>query len=165
MVGSFDKEFCDGFMDALIERWFQVDPTSAFASIEALEEKLIISPGKRWAGSGAFSAALARSPRKTLLDALPANATWPRSDSSIPAAFTALAARDPAAARRYLERITDPESRKICGDRHSGRYREARSARGRRALTLAEQLGRLRCCPRGSRAHRARYATASPRGK
>jgi hypothetical protein len=112
MVGSFDKEFCDGFMDALIERWFQVDPTGAFASIEDLEKKLVISPGKRWAGSGAFSAALARSPRETLLDALPVNATWSRSDSSIPAAFTALAVRDPAAARRYLERITDPESRK-----------------------------------------------------
>jgi hypothetical protein len=110
--GSFDQKFCDGFMDALIERWFEVDPAGAFASIEELEKKLIIKPGQRWAGSGRFSAAVARSHRETLLEALPANATWPRSDRDIPAAFTSLAARDPAAARRFLERITDPECRK-----------------------------------------------------
>lgn len=111
-IGSFDPEFCHGFMDALIGRWFEVDPAGAMASIQELEKKLIIRPGKVWVGSGEFSAAVARAHRETLLDALPENATWSRTDSSIPSAFTSLAARDPAAARRYLARITDPEARR-----------------------------------------------------
>jgi hypothetical protein len=111
-IGSFDPEFCHGFMDALIARWFEVDPAGALASIQDLEKKLIIKPGQRWAGAGEFSAALARVHPEMVLDALGDHPAWDRSDHDILSAFTVLGARDPAAARRYLERIADSERRK-----------------------------------------------------
>ena len=109
-MGSFDPEFCHGFMDALVARWFEVDPAGAFASIQELEKKLIIKPGSVWAGSGDFSAALARVHPEVLLASLGDPPTWDRFDQSVGTALTALAARDPAAARKFVERA-DPAVR------------------------------------------------------
>ena len=107
----FDDEYKEAFADALIERWFTVDPAGALPAIRDLEKKLIISPGKLWAGSGEFIKAVARVRPEVLLDSLPPNPVWDRFDTTIPAAFTALGRRDPDAARRYLERITDSAQR------------------------------------------------------
>ena len=109
-IGSFDPEFCHGFMDALIGRWFEVDPAGAFAGIQDLEKKLIIKPGQRWAGAGEFSAALARVQPEMLLDSLGDPPTWDRFEQSVGIAVAALAARDPAAARKFVARA-DPTVR------------------------------------------------------
>ena len=109
-MGSFDAEFCHGFMDALIARWFEVDPAGALAGIRDLEKKLIIKPGQVWSGSGDFSAALARVFPEMLLAALGDPPTWDRFDQSVRIAVTALAARDPAAARKFIARA-DPAVR------------------------------------------------------
>ena len=108
----FDREYQDAFADALIERWFVVDPDGALPAIRELEKKLIRSPGSRWAGSGEFLNAVARVRPEVLLAALPEKASWERADLAIPAAFTSLAKRDPAAARGFLERVADPDQRK-----------------------------------------------------
>ena len=111
-TGSFDEDFCRGFMDALIGRWFTVDPDAAVAGILAIEKKLIIGPGSAWAGKGQFSAALARVRPELLLDVSLKNGSWDPFDPDIGAAFTMLGERDPAAARAFLERITDPDRRR-----------------------------------------------------
>ena len=109
-IGSFDAEFCHGFMDALIARWFEVDPDGALAGIRDLEKKLIIKPGQVWSGSGDFFAALARVHPEMLLASLGDPPTWDRFDQSVGIAVTALAARDPAATRKFLARA-DPAVR------------------------------------------------------
>ena len=107
-IGSFDPEFCHGFMDALIARWFEVDPAGAQAGIQDLEKKLIIKPGQLWAGAGEFAAALARVFPEKLLASLGDPPRWDRTDQSVGIAVTALTARDPAAARKFVERA-DPD--------------------------------------------------------
>jgi hypothetical protein len=112
LPSSSDREYHDAFVDALIARWFVVDPEGALPAIRELEKKLIRSPGSVWQGSGEFFKAVARVRPEALLGALPEKASWNRSDFTIPAAFTSLATRDPPAARRFLERVADPDQRK-----------------------------------------------------
>lgn len=106
---GFDKKFHTALMDAVIARWLLVDPSGAPAAIRQIEDTL---KKERMAGAGIFIAALARLKPQAILDAMPERTSWGQFDSTIPNALTSLAARDPTAARRYLERITDPELRK-----------------------------------------------------
>ena len=111
-LGSPDAEVRDGFMDVLIERWFAVDAAGAVAGILAAEKKLIIGPGQVWVGSGEFSAALARVRPDLMIEVALEKGSWDRYNHDIPTAFTVLGERDPAAARRFLERIADPDLRR-----------------------------------------------------
>ena len=109
---GFDQEFSDAYMNALIDRWFAVNPAGALAGIQQMEKKLIIKPGSVWSGSGEFFSALARTRPEVRLGTLPEKALWDNGDPSLATAFTALAKRDPASARGYLDRFADPEQRK-----------------------------------------------------
>jgi hypothetical protein len=102
-------EFSRAFMDVLVARWLEVDPTGAFPAMQALEAEL---KKRSLAGNGDFAAAFARVRPDLVLGALPEKASWERFDQIIPTAFTALASRDPAAARGHLGRIADPDQRK-----------------------------------------------------
>lgn len=111
-VYGFDKDFADGMMDTLIERWFTVDPAGALTGIQDLEKRFIIGPGERWAGAGEFANALARVRPELLLGALPERAIWDVMEHSVQTAFVTLGARDPKAARTFLDRFADPDHRK-----------------------------------------------------
>ena len=108
-VGGADREFSRAFMDALVARWLAVDPPGAFAAMQKLEAEL---KKRHLAGNGEFLAAIARLRPELLLGGLAEKGSWDRFDQTIPAAFTTLASRDPAAARGYLDRVADPEQRK-----------------------------------------------------
>ncbi|MEO8351698.1 MAG: hypothetical protein ABI680_08200 [Chthoniobacteraceae bacterium] len=106
-----NDDFNVAFMDALVARWIEVDPDGALAGIREKESKLILDHG-RMVDSGQYIAAFARLRPEALLAEMPTGATWDRFDGTLRSAFQELGARDGAAARGFLDRITDPDRRK-----------------------------------------------------
>ncbi len=106
-----DDELNSAFMDALIARWVEVDPNGALAGIRAKESKLV-KENSRMVDAGLYLAAYARLHPRALLEEMPQGATWDGLDGTFRTAFRALGERDAAAAREYLDRITDPKLRR-----------------------------------------------------
>lgn len=107
---GFDKELADAFGDALVERWLAVDPDGAVPAMFALS-KSMKHGSYQMAGADDMLKALARvRPELFLAESFKDSPT--RSlDLIMHAAFQSMAARDVAAARRWMQRLSSPELR------------------------------------------------------
>ena len=108
---GLDGRIGESFMEMLVARWLEVNPTGALAQIKQLEKSLILGETSRWIGSGDYFKALVRLNPRMLLD----DTEWmnhPKTDSGlVPTAFEMLARKDANAARKYLERVQAPSLR------------------------------------------------------
>jgi hypothetical protein len=113
---GFNERFRSAYFDALAERWFTVDPNGALHAMQSVRDQLRKSDEKYsirvWEADGLLKAAARVRPVEVLKD-------WPLEKESgglntvVQGGLESLAAQDPAAARKLLERIGNPESLKL----------------------------------------------------
>jgi hypothetical protein len=107
---GFDQEFAHAFADALVERWLTVDPAGAVAGMFRLSKSMHHGT-YMMAGADDMVEALARVRPELFLEETLKEGSARSFDRYAEAAFQSLATRDIAAARRWLDRLTDPDKR------------------------------------------------------
>ena len=102
---GLDLTIGPAFMDMLVARWLEVNPTGAYEQIKALEKGLVIDERSIRSGSGNYFEALARIRPQLLLDAPDFVANRSSREVALHTAFSTLGRENPALAREYIERL------------------------------------------------------------
>lgn len=107
---GFDREFADAFDDALVERWLAVDPEGSVAAMFRLS-KSMDHGSYTIAGANDMLEALARIRPEVFLSEVLKPGPARSLGVMVNDAFRSLATRDVAAARRWLDRLTNQAQR------------------------------------------------------
>lgn len=113
---DFDQEFRSAYFDALAERWLTLDPEGGLNAMKALSDRL--AKGDRFdtrtsEADGILKAAARIHPEAVLKNLIGELGKEKRRGVVINEAFTALGARDPKAARGFLDALENPAARPI----------------------------------------------------
>lgn len=132
---GFDQAFRTAFFDALAERWFALDPGGALPAMQRVQGKL---KEKDRYDSGEILQAAARVRPELVLEKLPMGSKDGHFELSSRVALETLGERNPAAARKYLDRIKSPGLLKSAQDAiASGLARKDPLA----AIAMAKEFG------------------------
>lgn len=106
------NEFERAYFDALVDRWFALDPDGAIRGIKSMNESPKSGPNGPPLQCFSFLAAAARSRPEAFLDGMIDDFEKGKTDGVIDMAFENLSTRDPKAARRFLDRLPTLEAKR-----------------------------------------------------
>ena len=106
---GFYAEFSAAYFTAIVERWFALDPDGALPALQQMHAE---QAKKEPFALTSLLEAVARVRPELALEKLPVEFKNERLDSVTHSAWRALGERDANAARRFLDRYTDPKMRR-----------------------------------------------------